>query len=85
MDSNAIKTILLAVKQVGDFARKINPKVDHISTYIIGNSADFVAWAGDNQSLSAHMFDDGSFRIGSDYYHADGTLDFSYKGDAKAC
>ena len=85
MNSDAIKTILLAVKQVGDFARKIDPNVDHVSMYSIGNDADFVAWAGDCQLFSAHIFDDGAFRICNDYYHADGTFDFSTKGDEKAC
>ena len=85
MDSNAIKTILMAVKQVGDIARMINPNVDHVSMCSIGNGADITAWVDEEKSISAHMFDDGTFRIGDDYYHADGTLDFRFEGTEKAC
>jgi hypothetical protein len=85
MDNDAIKTILLAVKQVEAFARIIDPDIDHVSMYAIDNGADFTAWAGNNESISAHMFKDGSFRIGDDFYKADGTFDFSFKGDEKAC
>ena len=81
MDNNkAIKTLLEAVRNLGNIARMINPEINHITCYSIDNAADFTAYAeaeGDDAVLSGHLFEDGSFKIGSDYYHADEKYNFT--------
>lgn len=85
MNTDSVKVILLAVKQVRDYARLINPEVDYVSCCSIDNTAYITAYAGDEQVISAHMFDDGTFRIGNNYFNADGTFDFAFEGTEKAC
>ena len=85
-----IKKLLDAMKAIGDMAREINPDVYHVTAYSIDNGADIVAWVRDESGedkeavINAHMFRDGSYKIGDYYFRADGTIDFALNGGVSA-
>lgn len=81
------RMMLTLVKQMGDIARMINPGINHVSMWSIGDSADFSAYIDNEyereEVISGHMFEDGSFRIGNNYYYPDLTIDT--RGEGAAC